>query len=65
MNDAQRDAYEERAAIMEYDGELPRAEAERQAREWVLSLCGFCLGGHNQQLGRCSAAGCRCCGAGK
>jgi hypothetical protein len=27
--------FEERAAIMEYDGGLPRAEAERQAWAWV------------------------------
>jgi len=29
----QRHAYEERAAIMEYDGGLPRGEAEYLARE--------------------------------
>lgn len=28
---AQREAYEERAAIMEFDGNLPRAKAERLA----------------------------------
>lgn len=28
---AERDAYEERAAIMEFDGRLSRAEAERLA----------------------------------
>jgi len=28
---AERDAYEERAAIMEFDGRIPRAEAERLA----------------------------------
>lgn len=27
----ERDAYEERAAILEHDAELPRAEAERRA----------------------------------
>lgn len=30
------DAYEERAAIMEYDAGLPRDEAERRARRDVL-----------------------------
>ena len=29
------DAYEERAAIMEYDAGLPRIEAERKARQDV------------------------------
>jgi len=28
-----REAYEERVAIMEFDGELPREEAERQAAQ--------------------------------
>jgi hypothetical protein len=32
----EREAYEERAAIMEYDGGLPRAEAERLAMEEVV-----------------------------
>lgn len=31
----QRDAYEERAAILEYDAHMPRVEAERRAREEV------------------------------
>lgn len=31
--DTLRELYEERAAIMEYDGGLPRAEAERRAAE--------------------------------
>jgi len=31
--EANREAFEERAAIMEYDGELPRAEAEQQAAD--------------------------------
>ena len=30
-----RELYEERAAIKEMDGKIPRAEAERQAREEV------------------------------
>jgi hypothetical protein len=30
---AEREAYAERAAIMEFDGRLPRAEAERLAGE--------------------------------
>ena len=33
---AAREAYEERAAIMEYDGELIRAEAEHRAYKAVL-----------------------------
>lgn len=32
----ERYRYEERAAIMEYDGGLPRAEAERLALEEVM-----------------------------
>lgn len=32
LDDAQREAFEERAAIMEYDGGLTRAEAEQAAR---------------------------------
>ncbi len=32
----QREAYEERAAIMEFDGELPREEAERRALDNVV-----------------------------
>ncbi|GAM53691.1 hypothetical protein EBME_2154 [bacterium endosymbiont of Mortierella elongata FMR23-6] len=31
MNEIDREAFEERAAIMEFDGELSRAEAERLA----------------------------------
>lgn len=31
-----RDFYNERAAILEYDHELPRAEAESRAREWCV-----------------------------
>jgi hypothetical protein len=31
MTEAQREAYEERAAIMEYEGGLSRQEAEREA----------------------------------
>ncbi len=33
-----RELWEERAAIMEYDGGLPRAAAERQALRCVLGL---------------------------
>lgn len=33
MNEIDREAFEERAAIMEFDGGLPRAEAERFAAE--------------------------------
>lgn len=35
MTGDERIAYEERAAIMEYLGELPRGEAERRARKIV------------------------------
>jgi hypothetical protein len=34
--DARREAYEERAAILEYEAGLPRDEAEQRAREMVL-----------------------------
>lgn len=34
---AEREAFEERAAIMEYDGRLPRREAERRALAAVLT----------------------------
>ena len=34
----ERDEYEERAAIMEHDGGLPRAEAERRALARVIEL---------------------------
>ncbi|UOG91214.1 MAG: hypothetical protein L3K52_13505 [Candidatus Thiothrix sulfatifontis] len=33
VSDDQQEAYEERAAIMEYDGGLSRAEAERAAQQ--------------------------------
>lgn len=33
LSEAERDFYNERAAIMEFDGGLSRAEAERQALE--------------------------------
>ena len=33
MTESQREWFEERAAIMEYDGGLTRAEAEREALE--------------------------------
>jgi hypothetical protein len=33
--DAQQERYEERAAIMEFDGGLTRAEAEKRARKEV------------------------------
>lgn len=35
MTDQQRDQYEERAAILEFDAGFTRAEAERKAREMV------------------------------
>jgi hypothetical protein len=36
LDRAQRDRFEERAAIREYDGGMGRAEAEQRAREDVL-----------------------------
>lgn len=36
MTPDQRDEYEERAAIMQYDGKMDRETAERLARECVL-----------------------------
>lgn len=33
MTPAEREDFEERAAIVEYDGKLPRVEAERIARQ--------------------------------
>jgi hypothetical protein len=36
MTDTEREEYEERAAIMEFDGRLPRAQAERDARRMML-----------------------------
>ncbi len=36
MTEDEREAYEERAAIMEYDGMLSREEAEKQARTRVV-----------------------------
>lgn len=35
MTDAEREDYEERAAICEFDANLPRVEAERLARELI------------------------------
>jgi len=37
MTEDQKEAYEERAAIMEYDGGLSREEAERLAYEEVMN----------------------------
>lgn len=56
MTDAEREWYEERAAIMEFDGGLSRAEAEKAARE--------ALGFRLQALGTANpeaeeAVGCR------
>jgi len=36
LDEDERDRFEERAAIMEYDGGLPRAEAEQLALEDVM-----------------------------
>ncbi len=35
MTEARREAYEERAAILEFDAGLTREEAEREAREQI------------------------------
>ena len=37
MTESQREAYEERAAIMEYDGELSREDAEREAYQLAVN----------------------------
>jgi len=36
MTEAEREAFEERAAIMEYDGGLSRRDAEREAMKAVI-----------------------------
>lgn len=36
LTPTEREEFEERASIVEYDGNLPRAEAERLARQWVI-----------------------------
>lgn len=36
LSEAEREEYKERAAIMEYDGGLPRSEAERLALSIVV-----------------------------
>lgn len=41
MTDDQKENYEERAAIMEFDGGLSRADAERLAMKCVLSNSSF------------------------
>lgn len=40
LSESERDEYEERAAIMEYDGGLLRAEAERLALERIFEKRG-------------------------
>ena len=42
LSDDDYEAYEERAAIMEFDGELSRAAAERLARSTVDNACWVC-----------------------
>ena len=39
MTDDQKENYEERAAIMEFDGGLSRAEAEKLALRMFLAIC--------------------------
>ena len=43
LPEAWREFYEERAALIEYDGGEPRATAERRAFECVLALAGELL----------------------
>jgi len=40
LSEAEREEYEERAAIMEFDGGLSREEAERQGLERILEKRG-------------------------
>ena len=44
------DEYEERAAIMEFDGGLSRVEAERQALERILAKRGNLNGSETQNI---------------
>ena len=45
MTEAQREQFEERAAILEFDAGLSRAEAERRAREMMdLEMVDFEMG---------------------
>ncbi len=37
MTPEQQEEYEERAAILEYDGKLPRAQAEKEALRLVMA----------------------------
>jgi hypothetical protein len=48
--DDARDAYEERAAIMEYDGGLSRADAEAAARAAILRSHGVDVEGENDDM---------------
>ena len=48
MTEAQREQFEERAAILEFDAGLSRAEAERRAREMMdLEMVDFEIGQAN------------------
>ena len=38
LTETEKEDYEERAAIMEFDGNMPRKEAERKALERILKL---------------------------
>jgi len=44
ISDALREAWEERAAILEYDAGLSRGEAERVATEWIYGRTALRLG---------------------
>lgn len=41
LDDGRREAFEERAGILEFDAKLTRLEAERQALVQTLAHCGF------------------------
>lgn len=38
LDDDQKEAFEERAAIMEFDGGLSREDAEREAKKLIISV---------------------------
>jgi hypothetical protein len=42
LTENERDAYEERAAIIEFDGNVPRREAERRAMKAVMDKRKIC-----------------------
>ena len=44
LTPAEQEEYEERAAIMEFDGKLPRAKAEAEAMRLILAKLGQDVG---------------------